>query len=262
VKKILAYFRISITDTLEYRGDVLLYTFSGIALPVTTLLLWIAVTTSGSSSPLSRAEFVSYYIFLLIVGLWVSNWASFFISRDIRLGKMSPWLVKPAPFILYQATNNISEKFLKSAFLIPVMFILAVVFRFTWPLLHPFVWISFIISVALAGGIAFFIDISLGLLAFWIDDSSAAREIFSILHLIFSGRLLPLYALPLGLQNISFFLPFRYMLSLPLEIVLNKLSGYQLLTGLSIQIFLLVLTFLLYKFLWQRGTRRYSAAGY
>jgi ABC-2 type transport system permease protein len=261
MKKLLAYFRISVTDTLEYRGDVFLFTVSGVILPVTTLLLWTAVGTSGSNAPLSQSEFVNYYLFMLVVGLWVSQWASYFISRDIRLGKISPWLLKPAPYALYQITNNLSEKILKSVYLIPIIFILAKVFEFSLPQLALVNWILFVISVILAGGIAFFIDLCLGFLAFWIGDSSAVRETFSVLHAVFSGRLVPLYVLPVGLLRLSYFLPFRYILSLPLEIILNKLSNRELFLGLSAQLILLILGYLLYKSLWRRGTKRYSAFG-
>jgi len=262
MKKALAYFRVSLTDALEYRGDIILYVLSGVALPVTSLLLWNAVSFSESSSPLSPPELVRYYIFLLFVGTWVSSWTSYFLSRDIRLGKISPWLVKPAPFLLYQASNNISEKMLKTVYLTPIAFLLSFIFKFTWPSLSPSKWLLFGLTFILAAVIFFLIDICLGLLAFWLDDSSAVREFYSILNLIFSGRLLPLYTLPLIIQNISFFLPFRYTLSLPLEIILDKLSSMQLIQGLIIQIIFLIISFCLYKFLWSRGVRKYSASGH
>jgi len=261
MRAFLAYFKVSITDALEYRGDILLYALSNVMLPVTSLLLWFAVTDSSSLSPLSRSEFVRYYLFLSVVGVWVSNWAAYFISRDIRLGKMSAWIIKPASFILYQAGNNISEKILKTIYLIPIIITFGLIFQFSWPSLTLLKWIMFFVSVALAGILAFLIDVSTGLLAFWLDDSNAVREGYSILHLVFSGRIVPLFTLPIVLQQISTYLPFRYTLSLPLEIILDKLSSLQLFQGLLIQAFLVLAAFYLYKKLWRTGIKKYSASG-
>jgi ABC-2 type transport system permease protein len=261
MNKFFAYFRIFLTDALEYRGDILLYAISSLMLPITNLLLWLAVINSNSSPPLSQAEFVRYYLFLTIVGLWVFNWGAYFISRDIRLGRMSVWIIKPAPFIYSQAGNNISEKILKTIYLIPVLIIFGLIFEFSWPILTPLKWILFFVSLVFAGIIAFLIDISIGLLAFWLDDSNAVRECYSILYLIFSGRILPIITLPLFLQRISFYLPFRYTLSLPLEIVLDKLTDNQLFQGLLIQILLIIISIYIYKTIWKQGIIKYSASG-
>ena len=63
-----------------------------------------------AASPMTRIEFIQYFILVILIGTWTSAWAGQFISADIRLGKISPYLLKPVPFIFHQVANNIGEK--------------------------------------------------------------------------------------------------------------------------------------------------------
>jgi ABC-2 type transport system permease protein len=197
----------------------------------------------------------------MIVGLWCSNWESYFISRDIRLGNVSPHLVKPVPFIFSQIGNNIGEKVFKSLFLIPVLILYTLLFHPSFPSLSLLLWLAFIASTLMAAMISFIVDFLLGISAFWLHDSMALRESYSIAHLVLSGRFVPLSVLPLSMQNLSSFLPFRYSLSLPLEIVTSKLPGSRVFFPLLFQLLLLFFFILLYRLLWSRGLKRYSASG-
>lgn len=261
MKKFWAIFRIYLIDTLSYRGDLFLYTLSSVIFPLLVLLIWLVVDSSGQITFFSRNDFIIYYLLVLILKVWTSAWASVFISRDIRYGKLSPFLVRPIPYLTFQLGNNLAEKVFKSAFLIPIIVILFLTFSTRLPSLSPPSLIFVVASSLMSVMIYFLSDICIGFSAFWLDDSSSLGESWSIFTFLFSGGVIPLAAMPLIWQNIGMFLPFRYTLSFPIEIAMNKLSPYQLSLGFGFQISWLILALTAYYFIWKRGRRKYSAVG-
>lgn len=248
-------------DAFTYRGDVFLYTISNISAPVVLLAVWLSVISSGGNAPLSRNEFVQYYLVLTLINLWTSAWASPFIASDIRLGRISPYLTKPASFLAFQVGNNLGEKFLKSIYLVPILIALYYILDISLPSFTLVSATAFIASWVMAGVITFLINICHGLVAFWLDEAIAIEEIYDLFLFLLSGRIVPLFALPLIIQKLSFFLPFRYTLSLPIEIALHKLSTPQILQGLGIQLLWVICAIIGYKVLWSKGLKRYTATG-
>jgi len=71
----------------------------------------------------------------------------------------------------------------------------------------------------------------------------------------------PVALLPDALQVMAKLLPYRYMISFPVEVITGQLDGAELLTGFALQIGWLVVALAIYRFLWRRGVRRYTAIG-
>lgn len=261
MKKLLALIRMSLIDAFEYRGDILIFTFSYCAQPVVYLSVWLAVASSSSTLSMSSSELSQYYIWLIVVQIWVSAWASPFIASAIRLGKLSPFLLKPTSYFHFQIGNNIGEKILKTAMILPIVFILAATLHPLWPNLSFAGWIIFTLSWILAAIIYFEVDMCVGLIAFWFEESSAIDDVYNVFHSIFSGILIPLILMPTWVRSLAIVLPFRYEVSLPLEILLRKLTFWEQNTALLIQVVWAVALYGLARALWVKGIVRYSAAG-
>lgn len=260
MKKLLPYLRIYFLDTLTYRGDLLLFTISGITQPIINIFIWLSI--SGSvATPLTKIEFIQYFILVIIIGTWTSAWAGGFISADIRLGKISPYLLKPASFIYHQIANNLGEKIIKTVYLLPFVIFLAISFNFKLPLTDYFHGISFLLAFIISALLLFIVDVCIGFGSFWLDDTAAIFEFFGISMFFFSGKFIPLAMMPKIIQQISEILPFRYMLSFPIEIFLEKLSTAETLKGLIIQALWLIVAFVAYKLSWSNGLKKYSASG-
>lgn len=262
MKKLLAIVRTSIIDTLAYRGDIFLFTLSSAIQSIVVLAVWLAVISSGGDAPLSRDEFIRYFLSLMFIGLWTSSWAAPFISDLIRLGKLSSFLLKPAPYLMFfQVGNNFGEKFLKSFYLLPLVAGLGILLKASFPTMTSSNLIFFVISWILAAILTFLIDMTIGLSAFWLEESHGINETYSFLYHFLSGRIIPLFVLPGWIQSPAFLLPFRYQLSFPLEIFLNKLSTGEIVNGLMLQITYVAVVIIFLRFLWKRGLRKYSAVG-
>jgi len=76
---------------------------------------------------------------------------------------------------------------------------------------------------------------TLALAAFWTTRVSAINQVYFILMLFLAGQIAPLTLFPRWLQIVADILPFRWMLGLPVELVLGRLTPVQALAGLAAQ---------------------------
>lgn len=261
MKTVTRFIRMEMISALSGRADVLLFVLSGMASPIVMLALWFAVLASGGHLPLSQQSLINYYIYLFAIELWNSAWHSPFISADIRYGRITPYLLKPLSYFSYQLGGNIGEKLMKSTYLLPIVLGLGIILKAQVPNLDLYQWGIFIVSWILAAILMFTLSCIIGVSTFWMDDSASLDNAFDLFYFVFSGRTFPLIALPLMLQNFGQWLPFRYMLSLPLEIVTGLIKTSEMVKGLAIQSFWTVFFLALLWFLWRQGIRKYSAVG-
>jgi ABC-2 type transport system permease protein len=104
--------------------------------------------------------------------------------------------------------------------------------------------------MALIGSLAFFWESALGVFDLWLG-----------FYFLFAGYLMPLELLPGPVRAIGNWLPFRYMLSLPVEVTLGLVDRHQLMLGLLVQWIWTVLLAIGAIATWHAGVRRYSAFG-
>lgn len=251
----------SIADSFAYRADILIFTLTGIIRPIAFLFVWQAVVSSGSNSPFSMTDFSRYYILSMIVGAVVAVWSSPFISSRIRQGRISPYLLKPFSYISYDLGQNVGEKFLKFAFLIPIVIVVSSIFKPNFYFPNITTALLLLASTGMAFVINYLFDICVALTAFWIDETSSLSDFLDLSLMIFSGRLVPLQTLPQQFSLLSLILPFRYSLSFPIEIYLQKLSSQEIMQGFVFQLFWVCILVGGYKFLWTNGLKKYSAVG-
>lgn len=258
---ILRVVRLSLLDALQYRVDTFIFVLSGAVRPLIMLAIWIATMASGAKVPMSQNEFVQYYLLVMFVGSVTSSWSAPFISMSIRRGKLSPFLLKPLSYFQWDIGQNMGEKILKLIYLIPIMGIVLYLFKTGFPVVNFNIAVLSFASLIMAFLSNYIMRFCVGLLAFWLDDSGPVDDLIDLFKMILSGSLVPIATMPIILQNLSLALPFRYMLSLPIEIYLGKLNEWQIVQGLAIQFFWLVIFVLLYRVLWNGGIKKYSAVG-
>lgn len=244
-------------DLMEYRFDIAIYTFSGVATPLIMMAIWLSIV-QVSDIGYSRDDLITYYLGVILVGQLTSAWSAWFVSEDIRKGNLSNYLLRPYSYVGVFANQNFTEKILKALFLSPllVMFVLTIHADITVTRL-----LLFALSVVLGAILYFLLDFSMGLAAFWMAESNALTNAWEIGYDLLSGRLVPLSFFPASALSMINFLPFRFTLSFPLEILLGKLPAADILQGLLVELVWLTAAGILYAILWTRGTKVYGASG-
>jgi ABC-2 type transport system permease protein len=101
----------------------------------------------------------------------------------------------------------------------------------------------------------------IGSLAFWVESSGAIFELWLGLFGVFSGYLVPLELFPRWLEQGARFLPFRYMLAFPVEMVIGMTSRGTALRELALQWVFIGLLAVGARLAWRVGLRRFAAFG-
>ena len=102
---------------------------------------------------------------------------------------------------------------------------------------------------------------ALGMVTFWTTRVSALFELVVALELLLSGRLVPLPLMPDWAERIADVLPFKWTFYFPIDALVGDLSRRELLGGLGMQLFWIVVLTALFYVVWRFAVRRYSAVG-
>ena len=248
--------------TLEYRGAFFILMINIVAGPLVSLLVWLTVGESGVRLPYDRGQFVTYYVLLSVVTMLTTTWAGGYVAESIRLGQLSPVLLRPVSPLTGYIGNNIGEKVIKLPLLLPLTGLVALFFRSDLHLpADPRAWLLFVVCLPMAAAVTFLLDIVIASLAFWLDDVWGLLRVKELLGAFLAGRFVPLALFPPSLDGFLEAQPFRYTLSFPLEVLTGDLSAAALARGFVWQTAYCIGLWACYRLLWRYGLRAYSATG-
>ncbi|MBX7213976.1 MAG: ABC-2 family transporter protein [Thermoflexales bacterium] len=266
VRKYASYAKASWAGMLEYRAQILLWML-GSAILVVMLMVWTGVSedNGGQVGGFSTVDFTLYYMIGLIVRNLTAVWASWELDFAIREGTLSPQLLRPINPIHNHIAANWVEKSLRLAIVVPLAVLVIALTPGAATALASSATVGRIALAALAvfGAwvIVFFADYLIGMTAFWTSQTSAFIQGWYGLRVVLSGTAAPVQLFPAALQGALHWLPFRYMLSFPLEILLGKVDSPQVIEGLLIQAAWGLFFMALCAIVWRIAIRSYSAVG-
>jgi ABC-2 type transport system permease protein len=256
---------IGIQNTLVYRVNFLFRVVFGLVPLFAVISLWRAVYESGQSTVggYTLSQMISYYLVLTIVdSLTAVSEDDWQIAADIKDGNISQFLVKPIDYLTYRLCLFGAGRLIYTAVAaIPVAVFIWLhrdYFVFPADALTAF-WFG--VSLVLTGLLQFLLSYTLALMAFWLLEVSTLIFIVFALEYIAGGHLFPIDILPPLLVKVLLLTPFPYQLYFPVSIYVGKATGAALYTGLAIQALWVLAGYLLARFVWHRGMRKYSAVG-
>lgn len=248
--------------TLQYRGETVLWLTAITATPLVSLAIWFTVA-SGGRGTLTGRDVLTYYILIMLVRTITSSWRGYFLSQQILNGEVARYLLRPPAIYWEFITDNLTSKAFQLLIPLPLFLAAASVYP-AWfaPALYELPHLLlFFISLMLAYLISFTFDLSLGLLAFWLED---VRELMSyrfLLTQVTSGVIIPFALMPPWLHAAFSLLPFRAMLSAPVELLLGQVTGPAAVSLLATQAAWGAALILLARRLYTAGLRRYAVPG-
>ncbi len=247
----------------QYRANLLMYLLYWLVSPVVYLSVWITIANSqGSVNGMSANDFVTYYLTLLIVDQLTSDITIHILAYKIQDGTLSGDLLRPVhPILVNTLVNNIAFKALTFMALIPIWVVLVLLFR---PDYSAVSWQSVLLAlpgVAMGFGISFLLGATITCLAFWTTRVYSISEFYYALAVLFSGQFVPLPLMPRVIQAAAQYLPFQMMRYVPIETILNRLPLETVLRDYAIGLAWLAVAWLLFRFVWREGVRRFSAVG-
>jgi ABC-2 type transport system permease protein len=99
------------------------------------------------------------------------------------------------------------------------------------------------------------------MIAFWTTQSSNVFGLVSGIGQFLSGYIAPLALFPEQFRQVANLLPFRSLVSLPVEMLMGKLSWAEIGFGYAVTLIWLAIFTLIYRLAWRAGLRQYEAVG-
>jgi ABC-2 type transport system permease protein len=186
-----------------------------------------------------------------------TNWT---VGDLIRMGTMNIHLLRPISPIYDALASELAGKVVYLSLILPLTGILGLVLK---PEL-AFRWINFLffmVALGLAWGLRFLWGYWIALLAFWASRASALLAIQDSFIFLFAGQVAPVVLLPGIMLEVALYLPFRYMIGFPVEILIGSLTETQIKFGFAIQIGWLMITWIIFLVIWRSGVKRFTAVG-
>lgn len=245
---------------LEYRAGMMIWMLAN-TLPLVMLAVWITIAEAGPVGNYGTAEFTAYYLALLLVRQMTSVWVAWELDYDIRKGELSPKLLRPLDPIHNHLALHLADKVFRLFTVVPLILSAAIFVPGVAYSTDAVTLALFLLTTVGALAIRFMVQYSVGLLSFWITQSLAINEMIYAGMVMFGGVIAPLELFPPAVGRLAEVLPFRYMLSLPVELLLGRLAGMERFAAVGIQILWIAIFTVIYRFLWRIGLKRYSAVG-
>ncbi len=181
------------------------------------------------------------------------------IDQEVRSGQLAYLLGRPCSYVFYHYAQYLGGRLVRLVINAAVAFIVAMLF--VGP--PPFSWMGLLVwplVVFLAISIDFVVYFSIGLLAFWTEETTPFFLIVNRLALVLGGVLAPLEVLPQPIRGLAQVLPFSAVLYGPARTLVHfELDHF---IGLLVQQFItLAIGSLVLFVLYRIATRRVNING-
>jgi ABC-2 type transport system permease protein len=263
--------RISIEERLVYRGDFALGTLMRFLPIVTQVFLWAAVfqavgAGAGGSTRIvgySYHDFIAYYLLVMLSRAFSSmpGLASG-IARDIRDGTVKKFLIQPIDMVEFLLLYRLAHKLVYHVVAFApfaLVFYLCRGFFPGWP--DPTTMLAYVASLMMAFLLGFFLEATIGMIGFWFLEVSSLLFVYMLFSFFFSGHMFPIDMLPGVWGDIVRLIPLQYLAYFPAAVFLGKVTGPDLVWGLSVQFGWVLFFLMTSRLAFHYGARRYSGFG-
>lgn len=226
LQKYLAVLRVSIANNLAYITEVF---FRGMFLLVfmfVFLQLWTVTYAAKGVHTLSGYRITDMIWYLAATETIALSLPPLTrqIDQEVRSGQLAYLLGRPCSYVLYHFAQYLGERLVRLAFNIPVAALLALIFV-GLPSISLASVAAWLLALLLALCIEYVIYFSIGLLAFWTEETTPFFFIISRLALVLGGVLAPLEVLPPSVSIIAQVLPFSAVFYGPASTLVHFNAG-------------------------------------
>lgn len=260
--KYFAIYKLSFATQINYRLNFFLGRIRNIVILLVLYTLYSTLTKTGSFAGYTREEFLTYIFLLHILRNFIFGSQSRLAATEINDGTFSSYFSKPLGHPLYIYMRELAERVtlvFTSVFELFVFWLIVkpnLIFQTNFSLL-----LYFGISVLLAHFLYFVFSYMVSMIAFWSREAMGPRFLFEWLLEMTSGAYFPLSILSSTVVTVLQFLPFMYMMYIPIQIYLQKIPLSEIPSTLFIQTIWVVVLFVAAYGLWKLGLKKYTSEG-
>jgi ABC-2 type transport system permease protein len=254
--------RVGFVDAVAYRAEMLVWVLAT-TMPLVMLALWTAVAGNAPVGRYGQPQFTAYFLATFVVRQLTGSWAFYEIAFEVRNGTLAMRLLRPVHPLLAYAAEGIAAMPMRLAVSLPVAIIALVLVGGTAMSKDPLLWVLWVVSVAGAWMITMLVNLIIGCASFFVESSMKLMDAWLVFYFVLSGYLIPIDLFPRGLRVVADWLPFRYQIGLPVEIMTGAYDAdrWRALALLGAQWAWVAVGLLGTAVVWRRGVRQFAAFG-
>jgi ABC-2 type transport system permease protein len=128
-----------------------------------------------------------------------------------------------------------------------------------WPPVETL--LAYAASLIMSFLLGFFLEATIGMVAFWLLEVSSLLFIYMLFNFFFSGHMFPLDMLPEPFATLVTIIPLQYLAYFPAAVFLGKIQGPALVQGILIEAGWVLIFIVASRVCWHFGLKRYSGFG-
>lgn len=252
--------KVGVSEAVAYRAEMFVWVLST-TMPFISMALWTAVAREQPVGRYGSEGFVRYFLATFAVRQLTGAYAAWQINHEVRQGTLAMRLLRPISPLWSYAAENLGTFPMRAVIVVPVVLISLVQLGPAFVPQSAGGWALFLL--ALLGGwlITFLANVAIGAASLFIESSSRLMDVWFALFLVCSGYLYPVELFPPALRGALDWLPFRYQIGLPVELMTNARGLGEALGLLARQWTWVVVLLGLSLGLWKQGLKRFAAFG-
>jgi ABC-2 type transport system permease protein len=252
--------RIGFAEALAYRVEMLVWILST-TMPLVMLAIWHAVARDGPIGRFGTDEMVAYFLAMFIVRQLTGSWSAWLINMEVRDGTLALRMLRPIHPLVSYATASLAELPVRSLLAVPAAVVALVVFGRGELVDDPVLWVAWVLAIVGGWLITLLVNLAIGCLALFVESSAKIMDVWVATYFVFSGYMVPIELFPSAVQEVLQWLPFRYQLGLPVELMTGAHARGAAMTLLTQQWLMAAAMLGMVSLVWRRGVRRFAAYG-
>jgi ABC-2 type transport system permease protein len=255
-----ALLRVGFADAVAYRAEMIVWVLAT-TMPLVMLALWTSVAEGAPVGRYDQPAFVAYFLATFVVRQLTGSWAFYEMNFEIRNGTLAMRLLRPVHPLWAYAAETIAVTPMRALISVPVAIIALLLVGWQALTHDPAVWALWALSIAGSWLITLLVNFAIGSAAFFFESSMKLMDAWLVFFFILSGYLVPVDLFPAPLRAVTDWLPFRYQIGLPVELMTGAHSFREGLSLVAAQWAWAGAALLATSIMWRAGLRRFAAYG-
>ncbi|HLK39222.1 MAG TPA: ABC-2 family transporter protein [Polyangiaceae bacterium] len=252
--------RVGFADAVAYRAEMIVWVLAT-TMPLVMLGLWTAVARDAPVGRYGEPQFQAYFLATFIVRQLTGSWAFWEMNFELRNGTLSMRLLRPVHPLLAYAAEGVAAMPMRVAVSIPVAVIALALVGPTGVNAKPLLWVVWAFSIVGAWLLTLMVNLLIGCAAFFFESSLKLMDLWLVFYFVLSGYLIPIDIFPTRLRSFVDWLPFRYQIGFPVELMTGSHAMPDALVLLARQAAWIAIFLGATRWAWRRGVARFSAFG-
>jgi ABC-2 type transport system permease protein len=252
--------RVGFAEAVAYRAEIIVWVLAT-TMPLVMLALWTAVASSGPVGRYGRPELIAYFLATFIVRQLTGCWIFWEMTFEVRNGTLAMRLLRPVHPLWAYALQSVAAMPLRLAVCIPAAVATLLIVGRGGITHAPLLWAAWLVSIAGAWVLTLLVNFIVGSTSFFVESSLKLMDLWLVFYFVLSGYLIPIDLFPAPVRQIIDWLPFRFQIGLPVEIMTGAHSAHECIALLARQWSWVLAALATTTLTWRLGLKRFAAYG-